>query len=316
MAIDPLLEAPRRILDQVSAVVVGKEETKRLLLVALMAGGHILIEGLPGTAKTLLGRTFAQAIGGEFKRIQLTPDMLPADVTGFNLYRPDGHSEFVPGPIFANVVLADELNRTTPRTQSAFLEAMQEAQVTVEGHTHPLPALFVVVASQIPSGGDGTHPLTDVQTDRFMFRLWSGYPERAEEASILDMIDVLEKPQVSPVVTPEEVLQLRERCRAVHLAAPVRDYILDLVGKARQHPDVLSGPSPRASLSLLKGSRAMALLEGRDFVLPDDIQMLALPSLEHRLRLKPEAEADGVSPRGIVERCLAEVAVPKGGYGG
>lgn len=305
-----LHEVPVRIFDAVSKIVIGKDEVKTLLMVALLSGGHILIEGMAGTAKTLIGKTFAQAIGGGFKRIQLTPDLLPTDVTGFYLYRPDGTSKFVPGPIFANVVLADELNRTTPRTQAAFLEAMQEHQVTIEGAPHPLQLPFMVIASQLPSGA-GTYPLADVQVDRFMFRAWSGHPTSEEEAEVVSHIDLLDEPAVEPITTPETIMKLKEQVKAVHVSEGVRRYLVALVNRVRQDPDVSVSPSPRATIALYKGSRALAYLEGRDYVLPDDAKRLAFAALQHRVHVKSEADMDGVTAEAVVERALQEVAVPK-----
>ena len=312
---EKLRGVPGRILSAVSEYVQGKNDLVRLLTVSLLSSGHVLVEGLPGTAKTLLARSFAQAIGGEFRRIQLTPDLLPADITGFNLYRPDGSSEFVQGPLFANVVMADELNRTTPRTQSAFLEAMQERQVTIEGTTYPLPHPFLVVASQVPYGGEGTFQLADVQVDRFSFRVWSGYPDRQAETHVLELADVLEQPRVEPVTTPETILELRELARKVHVSDLVLSYILDLVESLRSHDDVLRGPSPRASLALYRGSRALALIEDRDYVVPDDIRTLAPSVLEHRVRLTAEAELEEVTPEALVQGSLESVPVPKGAVG-
>jgi len=308
-----LQEKPARATEAVCRYARGREDLARLLMVALLSGGHVLIEGLPGTAKTLVARLFAQAIGGEFRRVQLTPDLLPGDITGFYFYRPDGSSRFVPGPLFANVVLADELNRATPRTQSAFLEAMQEGQVTVEGITHPLPRPFLLVATQVPYGGEGTFPLTDVQADRFQFRLFSGYPDRETERQVLDSADALEDPHLDPVLTPEEVLRLREAVREVFVSEAVRDYILDLVSALREDPELGTRPSPRASLALYRGARALAFLEGRDFVLPDDVRRLALPALVHRVRPLPELEMEGATPEEAVRRALERVPVPKGG---
>jgi len=309
---DDLREVPGRIFGAVSRYVQGGEENIRLLTVALLSGGHVLLEGYVGTGKTLLARSFAQAIGGEFKRIQLVPDMLPGDVTGFNLYQPDGSSRFMPGPIFANIVLADELNRTTPRTQAAFLEAMQEACVTVEGTTYPLPKPFLAVATQLPVGGEGTYAIPEGGMDRFLLRLWSGYPEKEAETRILESADILENPTVEPVTTPQAVLSLQGLVRAVEVSDLTIQYVLDLVERLRRDEDVASGPSPRASLALYRASRALAFLEERDFVLPDDVRRLVIPALEHRLRLTAEAEIDGVTPRQIVERTLETVPVPKG----
>ncbi len=302
---------PTRILDAVSRVVIGKDEVKTLLLTALLSGGHALIEGMAGTAKTLLGKTFALAIGGQFRRIQLTADLLPTDVTGFYLYTPDGSSRFIPGPMLANVVLADELNRTTPRTQAAFLEAMQEHQLTIEGHSHLLPEPFMVIASQIPTGGAGTYPLAEVQIDRFMFRAWSGYPTSEEEAEVLGSIDQLEQPSVEAVTTPDAVMALREQVKTVFVSEDVRQYLVALVNRIRQDPDVALGPSPRATIALHKGSRVLAYLDGREYVIPDDAKRLARAALEHRVHMKAEAEMDGITAETIVGRALQEVAVPK-----
>ena len=306
------MSIPAKILNEVSRFVIGKDDIKETLMVALITGGHVLIEGLPGVAKTLIAKTFAQTIGGEFKRIQLTPDMLPADITGFYIYSPDGSSRFTPGPIFGNVVLADELNRTTPRTQAALLEAMQENQVSIDGVTHPLVLPFMVVASQMPYGSEGTYPLTEVQADRFMLRAWGGYPSIEEEKQVIEKIDSLEQPDIQSTVAPEEILALRQAAKEVHVSERVTDYIVALVHHVRQDPDALAaGPSPRASISLYKASRAMALLQERDFVIPDDVKRLALPALEHRARVKPEAEMEGITSRALVERALDGVPVPK-----
>jgi MoxR-like ATPase len=302
-----------RIWQEVSKVVIGKDDIKFMLLVALLCRGHVLIEGLAGSAKTTLARTFARVVGGEFKRIQFTPDMLPSDVTGFYIYTPDGGSRFVPGPIFGNVVLADELNRTTPRTQAGLLEAMQERQVTVEGKTHPLPKTFMVIASQVPYGAEGTYPLTEVQIDRFMFRGWSDYPGREVEEQVIEKIDYLEEPDVSVAVEEEEVADLQQAVKGIHVSDNIRDYIVTLVERARHAPDVLVGPSPRASIALYKGARAAAFLQLRDFVIPDDVKALVPAALEHRIRLKPEAEMEDVTPKTIVESVLEEVRVPKVG---
>ena len=205
------LEIPNKILNEVSKVVVGKQEIKEMLLVALLSEGHVLIEGLPGTAKTLLAKTFAKVVGGQFNRIQFTPDMLPADVTGFNVYSPDGRSRFVAGPLFANFVLADELNRTTPRTQAALIEAMQEKQVTIEGATHPLSEVFMVIASQLPYGSEGTYPLTEVQSDRFMFRVWSDYVSKEEEQQVISKLDYIEEANIKAVASPKDIIELQRK---------------------------------------------------------------------------------------------------------
>jgi len=304
-------EIVSHIITEVSKVVIGKDDLKELLLVALLSQGHVLIEGLPGTAKTTLARTFAQAIGGQFKRVQGTPDMLPADILGFNLYRPDGSATFMPGPIFANVLLVDELNRTTARTQAALLEAMQEQQVTIERETHPLERPFLVIASQLPYGGPGTSPLTDVQSDRFMFRVWSDLPSTEEEDQLLQDIDRISDPHISTVTTPSDILQLQEGIKKLHIADSIRRYIVSLLDHLRHHQDVALGPSPRAGIALFKGSRALAFIQGRDYVLPDDVKQLLSPVLSHRLRISTEAAMEDVTPEAIINGLAAEVPVPK-----
>ncbi len=304
-------DVPEQILEAVSQVVVGKDEVKSLLLTALLSGGHVLIEGMAGTAKTLLGKSFALAIGGKFKRVQLTADLLPTDVTGFYLYAAGGSSKFIQGPIFANIVLADELNRTTPRTQAAFLEAMQEHQVTIEGVTHGLPQPFMVIASELPVGGPGTYPLSDVQVDRFMFRAWSAYPSLDEETEVISRIDALEEPDIKPAASPEKILALRDQVKKIFVSEDVRRYAVSLVDRIRRDADVAVGPSPRATIALHKGGRALAYLDGRDYVIPDDIKRLALPAFLHRVQLRSEAELDGVSVEMIVKRALDAVPVPK-----
>jgi MoxR-like ATPase len=300
-----------KILDEVSMVVVGKEAVKGILLIALLSEGHVLIEGLAGTAKTLLAKTFARVVGGDFKRIQFTPDMLPADVTGFYLYSPDGKARFMPGPLAANVVLCDELNRTTPRTQAALIEAMQEKQITVEGVTHVLPKPFMVIASQLPYGSEGTYPLTEVQADRFMFSAWSEYLSPLEEMEVIERLDYIEEPDVRAVVSVNEVLELQKAIKRVHVSDTIRDYIVSLVNRARCDPDKVAGPSTRATVAFYKGARAAALLQGRDFVLPDDVKKVAYPVLSHRIRVKPEAEMEEVTVISIIERVLRDVPVPK-----
>lgn len=308
---DGIHQVPARIIEEVSRVIIGKQELKEALLVALLAGGHVLIEGLPGTAKTKLAESFATAIGGKFKRVQLTPDMMPTDITGFYIYSNDGSSRFVPGPIFGNVVLADELNRTTPKTQSALLEAMGEGQVTIEGVTHELPRPFMVIATQLEAGAEGTYPLTDVQVDRFLVRDLSRYPTRDEEKLVLNRIDYLDQPSLSPVADALDIERLQKLTREVHVSGAVLEYMLDLVDALRRDPDISQGPGPRGSIALYKCCRARALLEARDFVIPDDVKHMGKLSLGHRLHIKAEAEMDGITPALVLEKALSQVAVPR-----
>src|SRR3972149_4971822 len=300
-----------RILKEISKVVIGKNEIKEALVLALIAGGHVLIEGLPGTAKTKLAHNCAQAIGGQFKRIQFTPDMMPADITGFYAYSPNGESRFVEGPIFANVVLADELNRTTPRTQSALLEALQEYQVTIERKTSPLEKPFMVIATQVLSGGEGTYPLTDVQSDRFMLRVLSGYSSKEEEKQILSNIDQIDEPDIKAVTNLAEINELQEPVKKVFVSPDIIEYTASIIAHLRSDPDVLSGPSMRSSIAIYKCSRVLALVDGRDFVIPDDVKHLIYLTTEHRLKVKPEAEMDDVTPRAMLDRALERVPVPK-----
>ena len=301
----------RNVLDELSQVVIGKDEIKETLILALIAGGHVLIEGLPGTAKTKLAKTFAEVIGGEFKRIQLTPDMLPADITGFYIYSSDGNSKFVAGPLFANIILADELNRTTPRTQSALLEAMEESQVTMERETHQLPQPFMVIATQVELGGEGTYPLTNVQVDRFLLRVVSEYASKEEEKQIVTNIDNIDTPDIKRVISLDEIKDLRNMAKQVLVSPDIVEYATTIIHSLRSDPDTLVAPGTRAGISLFKCSRALALLDGRDFVIPDDIKHLALRTTGHRIRVKPEAEMDDVTPRMILERTLEQVPIPK-----
>ena len=300
-----------RIMKEVSKAIIGKDEVKEALMLALIAGGHVLIEGFPGTAKTKLAKSFAEAIGGQFKRIQFTPDMMPADITGFYVYSPNGDSRFVEGPIFTNVVLADELNRTTPRTQSALLEALQEYQVTIERKTYPLARPFIVIATQVESGGEGTYPLTDVQADRFMLRVLSGYSSKEEEKQIITNIDQIDEPEINAVTTLAEINESQQPAKQVYVSPDITEYITSIVSYLRSDPDVMSGPSIRSSIALYKCSRVLALLDGRDFVIPDDIKRLIYLTTEHRLKVKPESEMDDVTPRIILDRALERVPVPK-----
>ncbi|MBT3362535.1 MAG: MoxR family ATPase [Chloroflexi bacterium] len=308
---DKLQDTVDGLLNEVSKVVIGLDALKKLMVAAAISGGHILIEGPLGTAKTTVAKTFARALGGEFKRIQFTPDMLPTDVTGFYLYTLDGQSRFIDGPVFANVLLLDELNRTTPRTQSALLEVMQEGKVTIEGKDHVVPQPFIVIATQVELGGEGTYPLTDVQVDRFMFNAESYYPTHEDEKRIIDSIDFLEGPEVAQITDPKTILALREEVRKVHVSAEVEDYIVHLVNGVRYSNDVVGGAGPRATIALYKGARAFAYMDRREFVIPDDVKDLVLPVLKHRIHLRPESEMDGVVPKDIINKVLQEAAVPK-----
>lgn len=297
---------------EVETVIVGKSHVVRLLVVGLASGGHVLIEDIPGVGKTMLARSIAKAIGGTFKRIQFTPDLLPADVTGSTIYdQRSGQFTFRPGPIFAHIVVADEINRATPKSQSALLECMEEAQVTVDGVTHPLPRPFFVIATENPVEFRGTHPLPETQLDRFLLRIQVGYPSFADEIEIMTR-QTLRHPiqEVQPVVTAEQIVEVQQAIRTVYVAESVKEYIVNVVAATRNHPYVALGCSPRGSLALFRSGQAMAALGGRDFVLPEDIKPLAHVVLPHRMIVDPRAAGEGVSSRVVVEEILSSVEVP------
>jgi len=302
----------RRIREMVERVIVGKRDVIDRLLVALLAEGHVLIEDVPGIGKTKLARSLCLALGGVFQRIQFTPDLLPTDVLGSLVYEPQsGTFAYHPGPIFANVILADEVNRGTPRTQSALLEAMEERQVTVERQTHPLPRPFLVVATQNPVELEGTFPLPEAQLDRFLLRLQVGYPEREDEREMVRRL-LRRDPivDVEPVTEPGELAAAIEQVRRVYLGQAVEDYLLEIVRRTREHPEVELGVSPRGTLALARGAQALAVLNGRSFVIPDDVRALVVPALGHRLMLTSRAELHGRTREEILEAILAEVPVP------
>ena len=290
----------------ISSVIVGKANSINLLLIALICEGHVLIEDVPGVGKTMLARSLAISLGGVFKRIQCTPDLLPNDITGVSIFnQADQDFHFRPGPLFVNILLADEINRATPRTQSALLEAMQERQVTVDGTTYPLPRPFMVLATQNPVEYEGTFPLPEAQLDRFLLKVEIGYPAHNEEREILQRLE-RQHPidNLAPVIQPEDVLKVTAQVWNVNVDSTIRDYMINLVNATRNHKDILLGGSPRATLSLFKACQAFAALHNRDHVLPDDVKALAAPVLSHRLLLKPEAELRGSSSLSIIENIL------------
>jgi MoxR-like ATPase len=296
-------------------IIVGQDETIRLSYIALVLGGHVLIEGVPGTAKTLIARTVAQLIGGTFKRIQFTPDLMPSDVVGTSVYElSTGQFRIRRGPIFGNVVLADEVNRAPAKTQSALLEAMEERQVTLEGSAQPLPEPFLVLATQNPVEYEGTYPLPEAQLDRFLFKAVVRYPEPAEEVAILRAHDKgLPLADVATLV-PLEAGALRDaraEVEAVTVEGSILDYIVSVVGESRRSPDLLLGASPRAAVHLLRAAKAAAAIEGRDYVTPDDVKSLVPAVLRHRLVLKAEAEIEGLDADAVVRRILARLDVPR-----
>jgi len=298
-------QAMAAVAEAVEKVILGKSYAVRLAVATLFAEGHLLIEDIPGVGKTTLAKALAKCIGGTFKRIQFTPDLLPSDITGVTVFnQKTGEFEFRPGAVFANIVLADEINRTTPRTQSALLEAMGEGQVSVDGVTYPLPRPFFVIATQNPIERHGTYPLPEAQLDRFLMRVHLGYPQPEEEALILQQ-QALEHPleRLEPVLDSAGVLAVQRLVRQVHLSPALRRYIVQLVTATRQHPAVALGASPRGSLGLMRAGQAWALMHGRTFVTPDDIKAVATAVLSHRLILKAEATARHLT----VEQIVAEV---------
>ncbi|HEV8563581.1 MAG TPA: AAA family ATPase [Actinomycetota bacterium] len=302
----------RDIEANVEKVVRGKHREIRLALVALIAEGHLLIEDVPGVGKTMLAKALARSIDCSFRRIQFTPDLLPTDVTGVNVFNQEQRDfEFRPGAIFANIVLGDEINRASPKTQSALLECMEERQVTVDTVTHPLGTPFMVIATQNPIEHEGTYPLPEAQLDRFVMRLSIGYPSNEVEAEILESHGAgTPLADIGPVNDAPGVAAMIEQARLVHVAPAVRRYIVELVEASRTHPDLYLGASPRASIMVLRAARAMAAAEERDYVIPDDIKALALPALSHRVIPTAEAVMGGRSPIAIISEIVAEVSVP------
>jgi MoxR-like ATPase len=301
-----------RVIANVEKVIIGKRNEIQLIIYALLSEGHVLIEDVPGVGKTMLARAIAKSIGCTFRRIQFTPDMLPSDVTGVSVYnQKTGEFEFRPGPVLAQIVLTDEINRATPKTQSALLEAMEERQITVDGVTYPMARPFMVLATQNPIEYEGTFPLPEAQVDRFMMRISLGYPSPKDEMAMLDLqreIHPIET--IGQVVEEEELLAAQEAVKQVYVDDLIKEYIVALVTATRRHPDVYLGASPRASLALYKTSRARAAVLGRDYVIPDDVKALAVPTLVHRLIISPSARIKNVDPRAVVEETLTSVPVP------
>lgn len=301
-----------RISANVQKVIIGKQAEIRLTLLALLCEGHLLIEDVPGVGKTMLTRALARSLGSTFRRIQFTPDMLPSDITGVNIYNQKSQEfEFRPGPIMAQVVLTDEINRATPKTQAALLEAMEERQITVDGVTYRMARPFMVLATQNPIEYEGTFPLPEAQVDRFMMRIRLGYPLKNNEIDMLNRQSEHHPIQdVEQVVAVEELVEAQKAVRTVYVDNLVKEYIVDLVSTTRDHPDIYLGASPRGSLALFNATRAMAAIEGRDYVLPDDVKLLAEPTLSHRLIVSPSARIKNVTARQIIEDTLRHTAVP------
>ncbi len=305
-------EIAQRIADNVEQVIIGKHEAVLWTVIALLCEGHLLIEDVPGTGKTMLAKAVARSLGCTFRRLQFTPDMLPSDVTGVSVFNQKTREfEFRPGPVMAQIVLTDEINRATPKTQSALLEAMEERQVTVDGVTYPLERPFLVLATQNPIEYEGTFPLPEAQLDRFMMRISLGYPAAQDEIAMLDRQQYSHPiTRLEQVVSTEELLQAQQEVKKVTLNDLAKEYIVRLVKATRQHPDVYLGASPRGSIALYKTAQARAAIEGRDYVIPDDVKALAAVTLAHRLIISPSARIKNVEPGAVIQEILNSVPVP------
>ena len=311
------MQQPRRIIralqDNIAKVIVGKEEAIEYALIALLCRGHVLIEDVPGVGKTTLASALARSLDCSFRRIQFTPDLMPSDVTGFTLVNfKTGEMEYKEGAIMSQVILADEINRTSPKTQSALLEVMEEKQVTVDGVTHPLPQPFIVLATQNPGEFVGTYPLPEAQMDRFFLRIALGYPTIEQEMDVLERYSGSVKPMAAlePVCAAEDIIALQDMVTAIYCSPEVRSYVATLAAATRQEPALQLGASTRAAIALIHGAQACALLDGRDFILPEDVQHMALPVLSHRVVLNPEARMKGVNAEQVLMTILKNVAVP------
>jgi MoxR-like ATPase len=318
MELEAIRAVTARLRAEVHKVVVGQDAVLDLLLVALLSDGHVLLEGVPGTAKTLLARAFAATLGVGFNRIQFTPDLMPGDVLGTNLFNFQQNAfVLTKGPVFTDVLVADEINRTPPKTQAALLQAMQERSVTIDGTTHPLPSCFMVLATQNPIEQEGTYPLPEAQLDRFLFKISVGYPSRDEERGLVRVhghrtaTPAFSEFGIVPVASALDVKAMRRAVAAIRLEEPVVDYVVDLVRATRGRPQLLAGASPRAATMLATAARAMAAVQGRAFVIPDDVKALAQPVLRHRVVLAPAAEIEGLTADAAVARVLEEVEAPR-----
>jgi MoxR-like ATPase len=301
-----------RVIGNVEKVIIGKHAVVEQTLLALLCQGHILIEDVPGTGKTILARAVARSIGCTFRRIQFTPDMLPSDVTGVSVFNQKTHEfEFRPGPVFAQIVLADEINRATPKTQSSLLESMDEHQVTVDGKTYPTEKPFMVLATQNPIEYEGTFPLPEAQLDRFMLRIHMGYPDKGSEVAILGAQQYTHPiASLDQVVSQEELLEAQEAVKQIYADDSIKEYIVNLCVATRSHPDVYLGVSPRGSLALYRTSQALAAIRQRDYIIPDDVKYLAEPTMAHRLIISPAARIKNVDPKEVVQDILSSVHVP------
>ncbi|MEN6357358.1 MAG: MoxR family ATPase [Armatimonadota bacterium] len=316
--ISAVTQAADSVRNEMAKVVVGQREVIDQMLAALLCEGHVLLEGVPGIAKTLMVRALSLAVKADYNRVQFTPDLMPSDVIGTNVFDPSsGAFKLRKGPVFTGLLLADEINRTPPKTQAALLEAMQERRVTIDGENHTLDAVFTVFATQNPIEYEGTYPLPEAQLDRFMFKTIVGYPAYETEIEMLSRCNSgfrsvnIEQAGIEPVIDVEQISQLRKIVSEVNLEQSVMDYIAKLVRKTRENRNLVLGASPRASICLLIGSKAVAAMNGRSYVIPDDIKQIAAPVLRHRLILRPEAEIEGLTPDRVIESTVSEIEVPR-----
>ena len=312
MSIDEVHKGTSDIIRECGRIIVGKDDALRDVLIAFLSNGHVVLEGVPGLAKTYMARTFASILGCAFKRIQLTVDTLPADLLGSNVFNQrTGEFWYRKGPVFSNLVLADEINRCPPKSQSALLEVMEERQVSIEGVTRKLPSPFLIIATQNPVEQEGTYPLPEAQLDRFMFRLILDYPTDEEEAEVIRRKHLGEATDLAVLADPSTLLRMQNTCRTVFIEEDVINYIRDIVVRTRNDPQILLGGSPRASLVLMNASKTRAAMDGRDYVVPEDVRRLSVQALNHRLILKPEAELEGLTVERVVSKILGEVDCPK-----
>jgi len=309
--VTPIREIAQEVLSEVSRVIVGYGETLQQLFIALLVNGHVLLEGVPGLGKTVMAKTFANTLGISFKRIQFTPDLLPSDITGTKIFsQEEGTFVLQKGPVFANVVLADEINRAAPKTQAALLESMAERQVTIEGETLLLEKPFIVIATENPIEMEGTYPLPEAQLDRFLLKLWLDYPESEEEVEIMRRQLGGDVAKVDKVTTGDELVAAQQIINDVYIDDRILKYIRDIILKTRNHPQVALGAGPRASLVLMRASKARAAILGRTYVTPDDVRALTVPALNHRILLKPEASLEGLDVRTVIKNIIEEISIP------
>ena len=309
--VEPIRDIAQEVLSEVSRVIVGYGDILQQLFIALLVNGHVLLEGVPGLGKTVMAKTFAKTLGISFRRVQFTPDLLPSDITGTKIFdQNEGAFVLQKGPLFANIVLADEINRSAPKTQAALLEAMAERQITIEGDTLLLDKPFMVVATENPVEMEGTYPLPEAQLDRFIMKLWLEYPEKEEEVDIMRRQISGESPSVEAITNGEEILAAQNLMNMVYIDDRILKYIRDIVIKTRSHPQIALGCGPRASLVLMKCSKARAAILGRVYVTPDDVRALVVPALNHRILLKPEAELEGLDVKIVIKNIIEDIPIP------